>query len=59
MGDDEGRLGDDELMCAWDVARAPHLRIVRKQLFDAMHDVKHDPSRRGRIVLRDVGSKRV
>ena len=30
IGDDEGRLGDDELTCARDAAGAPDLRIVRK-----------------------------
>ena len=57
--DDEGCLGNDELTCARDAAGAPHLRIVRQELFEAMRDVKRDRSRGGRVVLRNVGPKRI
>jgi hypothetical protein len=30
IGNDEGRLGDDEFTCAGDAAGTPHLRIFRK-----------------------------
>ena len=36
----KGVLGDDELTCARDAAGAPHLRIVRQYLLDALRDVK-------------------
>jgi hypothetical protein len=58
IGDNEGRLGDDELARARDAAGAPDLRIVGKELFDIVYDVKHDPLRDDGVVFRDIGLKR-
>jgi hypothetical protein len=55
VGYDEGRFGDDEFARARHASRVTELRIVCKQLFDAMDDMQGNALGCGWIIHGDVG----
>ena len=56
IGNDIGRLRHHEFARAGHASGAAHVRLAGKQLFDVANDVEHDPLRRRRVILRDIGT---
>ena len=54
--DDVGGPRNHQFTGTRHAAGASHLRIVRKQTFDIMENVQHDPSRPGGTFLCNIGS---
>jgi hypothetical protein len=58
IADNEGGFGNHQFARARHSTGAPHLRILREQLFDVVDDVEHDLSCHGRVIFRDMVAKR-
>jgi hypothetical protein len=54
VGDDVGRLGNDEFADAGDAARRAEFGVLRKQVLEAVEDVQRDALCGGRIMFGNV-----